>query len=131
MTFLRGRLIDIESLKIDCLRFVVCLLLAPAFQGSFFFSFLFLLQWQFTVLINQTRLAVHAVKQSIYSSMSMERLFEVNLRDTPPKRPGSKVIKTFHNRNLSLGNISYIVCPGLAFPALSNVCEEVSSYPKT
>jgi hypothetical protein len=25
--------IDIESLKIDCLRFVVCLLLEPAFQG--------------------------------------------------------------------------------------------------
>jgi hypothetical protein len=25
--------IDIKSLKIDCLRFVVCPLLAPAFQG--------------------------------------------------------------------------------------------------
>jgi hypothetical protein len=24
---------DIESLKIDCLRFVVCMLLVPAFQG--------------------------------------------------------------------------------------------------
>jgi hypothetical protein len=33
--------IDIESLKIDCLRFVVCLLIAPAFQGydSSFLSF--------------------------------------------------------------------------------------------
>jgi hypothetical protein len=27
------RVIDIESLKIDCLRFVMCPLLAPAFQG--------------------------------------------------------------------------------------------------
>ncbi len=33
---------------------------------SFFFSFLFLLQWPFTVLIKQTRQAVRAVKQSIY-----------------------------------------------------------------
>ncbi len=33
---------------------------------SFFFSFLFLLQWPFTVLIKQTRQAVHAVKQSIF-----------------------------------------------------------------
>jgi hypothetical protein len=34
---------------------------------SFFFSFLFLLQWPFIVLIKQTRQAVHIVKQSIYS----------------------------------------------------------------
>jgi len=33
---------------------------------SFFFSFLFLLQWPFTVLIKQTRQAVRAVKQPIY-----------------------------------------------------------------
>ncbi len=31
--YLHGRPIDIESLKIDCLRSVVCLLLAPAIQG--------------------------------------------------------------------------------------------------
>jgi hypothetical protein len=34
---------------------------------SFYFHFIFLLQWPFTVLIKQTRQAVHAVKQSIYS----------------------------------------------------------------
>ena len=33
----------------------------------FFFSFLFLLQWPFTVLMKQTRQAIPAVKQSIYS----------------------------------------------------------------
>ncbi len=38
---------------------------------SFFFSFLFLLQWPFTVLIKITRQAVCAIKQSIYSKMSM------------------------------------------------------------
>ncbi len=31
--------IDIEIWKIDCLRFVMCLLLLPGFQGFFFFSF--------------------------------------------------------------------------------------------
>jgi hypothetical protein len=34
---------------------------------SFFFSFLFLLQWPFTALMKQTRQALHAIKQSIYS----------------------------------------------------------------
>jgi hypothetical protein len=34
---------------------------------NFFFSFLFLVQWPFTVLIKQTRQAVRAVKQSLYS----------------------------------------------------------------
>ena len=34
---------------------------------SFFFSFLFLLQWPFTVLIKQTRQALRAIKQSTYS----------------------------------------------------------------
>ncbi len=38
---------------------------------SFFFSFLFLLQWPFTVPIKQTRQAVHAIKQWLYSEMSM------------------------------------------------------------
>jgi hypothetical protein len=33
---------------------------------SFFFSFLFLLQWPFTVLIKQTRQVVCAIKQSIF-----------------------------------------------------------------
>ncbi len=36
---------------------------------SYFFSFLFLLQWPFTVLIKQTWQAVRTVKQSIYSKM--------------------------------------------------------------
>jgi hypothetical protein len=45
--------------KIDCLRFVVCRLLAPTFQGFFF------LLWPFTVLMKQTRQAVRVIKQSI------------------------------------------------------------------
>jgi hypothetical protein len=47
--------------KIDCLRFVMCLLLAPVFQGFFFFSF-------FAVAINSTDEANKAgssFKQSI------------------------------------------------------------------
>jgi uncharacterized membrane protein len=51
------RIIDIESPKIDCLRFVMCL--------SFKASFSFYLQWPLTVLMKQTRQAVHAFKQSI------------------------------------------------------------------
>ncbi len=47
--------------KIDCLWFVMCLLLAPAFQGFFFFF----LQWPLTVLMKQARQAVCAFKQSI------------------------------------------------------------------
>jgi hypothetical protein len=54
--------IDIESSKIDCLRFVVCPLLAQLIQASFL---LFLLR-QFTVLMKQTRQAVLAIKQSIF-----------------------------------------------------------------
>ncbi len=57
-----GLTIDIERKKIDCLRFVMCLLLAPGFQG-FFFLFL---MWPLTVLMKQTRQAVCAIKQSIY-----------------------------------------------------------------
>ncbi len=38
---------------------------------SFFFSFLFLLQQPFTILIKQASQAVRAIKQSIYSQMSM------------------------------------------------------------
>ncbi len=45
--------------KIDCLRFVMCLLLAPVFQGFFF------LWWPLTVLMKQTRQVVHAFVQSI------------------------------------------------------------------
>jgi len=48
--------------KIDCLRFVMCPLLAPVLIG--FFSFLFLLR-PLTVLTKQTRQTVRAVKQSI------------------------------------------------------------------
>ncbi len=39
--------IDIESLQIDCLRFVMCPLLAPVFQASSFFA----------VAINSTNVA--------------------------------------------------------------------------
>jgi hypothetical protein len=53
--------IDIENSKIDYLRFVMCPLLAPVFQGFFFFF----LQWPLTVLIKQTRQAVRAFKQLI------------------------------------------------------------------
>ncbi len=53
--------IDIERQKIDCLRFVMYLLLAPGFQG-FFFSFL---MWPLTVLMKQTRQQGCAIKQSI------------------------------------------------------------------
>jgi hypothetical protein len=41
----------------------MCPVLAPGFQGFFFF---FLLMQPLTVLTNQTRQAVHAIKQSIY-----------------------------------------------------------------
>ncbi len=44
--------------NIDCLSFVMCLLLAPVFQGFF-------LLWPLTVLIKQTRQAVRSIKQSI------------------------------------------------------------------
>jgi hypothetical protein len=52
--------IDIATPKIDCLRFVMCLLLALDFQGFFFF---------FAVGINSTneakRQAVRAFQQAI------------------------------------------------------------------
>jgi hypothetical protein len=44
--------IDIKRLKINCLRFVMCPLLAPGFQG---FYFLFFLMQPLTVLMKQTR----------------------------------------------------------------------------
>jgi len=47
--------------NIDCLSFVVCLLQAPHFLAFFLFFFL----WPLTVLMEQTRQAVCAVKQSI------------------------------------------------------------------
>jgi hypothetical protein len=59
--------IDIVSLQNRLLK-ICCV---PTTSASlprvrFFFSFLFLLQWPFTVLIKQTRQAVHAIKQSIF-----------------------------------------------------------------
>jgi hypothetical protein len=53
--------IDIK-IKIDCLGFVMCPLLALPHPRIFFFFFI--LQ-PFTVLMRQTRQAVHAIKQSI------------------------------------------------------------------
>ncbi len=50
--------------KIDCLSFVMCPLLAQPIIA--FFSFFLL--WPFTVLMKQTRQAVHAIKQSIILS---------------------------------------------------------------
>ncbi len=58
---LHDRTIDIERWKIDCLRFVMCPLVAPGFEG---FYFLFLMQ-PLTVLRKQTRHAGRAIKQSI------------------------------------------------------------------
>jgi hypothetical protein len=60
--------IDIESLQNRLLKdCCVPTTSAGIPRVSFFFSFLSLLQHQFTVLMNQTRQAVRAVKQSIYS----------------------------------------------------------------
>jgi len=50
--------IDIERKKIDCLRFVMCSLLAPPNPKGFLLR-------PFRVLMRQTRQAVHAIKQSI------------------------------------------------------------------
>ncbi len=47
-----------QKSKIDCLRFVMCPLLAPVFQGFF-------LQWPLTVLMKQSRQAVCVFKLSI------------------------------------------------------------------
>ncbi len=55
----QDRFIDIGSQKIDCLRFVMCLLLALAFQGFFFSAAI-------TVLMKQRRQVVCTVKQSIF-----------------------------------------------------------------
>ncbi len=52
------RHIDIERQKIDCLRFVMCLPLAPVFQGFF--------MQPLTILMKQTRQVVRAIKPSIY-----------------------------------------------------------------
>ncbi len=49
-----------KGAKIDCLSFVMCLLLAQLIIGFFF------LLRPFTVLMKKTRQAVHAVKQSIF-----------------------------------------------------------------
>ncbi len=71
---------------------------------SFFFSFLFLLQWPFTLLIKQTRQAVCAVKQSIYSQMSMGVCYTPNC--TPPLGAacrvlfsGMQLLKIMHSTN--------------------------------
>ena len=45
----------------------ICCVPATSAGLPFSFLFFFLLQWPFTVLIKQTRQAVRAVKQSIYS----------------------------------------------------------------
>ncbi len=50
-----------QKSKIDCLRFDVCPLQVPVFQGFFFFF----LRWPLTVLMKQTRQAVCAFNQSI------------------------------------------------------------------
>jgi len=54
--------------KIDCLRFVMCPLLAQVFQGR-----LFLMQ-PLTVLMRQTRQAVHVIHQSIFLRCLWSRL---------------------------------------------------------
>jgi hypothetical protein len=48
--------------KIDCLRFVMCLLLVPVFQGRLILLFL---MRPLTVLMRETRLAVCVIHQSI------------------------------------------------------------------
>jgi hypothetical protein len=55
----RVLLMDIKRQKIDCLRFVMCPLLALARIPSLF------LMWPLTVLTKQTRQAVRTIKQSI------------------------------------------------------------------
>ncbi len=50
-----------QKFKIDCLRFVMCPLLAPGLS-SLLFLFLW---WPLTILMKQTRQAVRASKQSI------------------------------------------------------------------
>ncbi len=47
-----------QKTKIDCLRFVMCLLLTPVIQGFFF------LMRPLTVLMRQTSQAVRAINQS-------------------------------------------------------------------
>ncbi len=54
--------------KIDCLRFVMCPLLARSFKTSFTF-----LWWPLTVLMKQTRQAVRTFKQSILLRCLHER----------------------------------------------------------
>ncbi len=51
--------------NIDYLSFVMCHLLVPVLRVNRFFFFLFLLLRRFTELLNQTRQAACAVKQSI------------------------------------------------------------------
>ncbi len=71
---------------------------------SFFFSFLFLLQWPFTVLIKQTRQPVRATKQSIYSQMSMGK----QLNSMFVKRQVSSQIPK------EIDCLSFVMCPLLA-----------------
>ncbi len=71
------KFIDIERQKIDCLRFVMCLLLVPGFQGFFFLFLIRLL----TVLKKQTRQVGCAIKQCIllrclWSNLTSTRLLE-------------------------------------------------------
>jgi hypothetical protein len=51
-----------QKKKIDCLRFVMCLLLAPHLKPFY----LFFLLWLLTVLMRQIRQPVHAINQSIF-----------------------------------------------------------------
>jgi hypothetical protein len=51
----------------------MCPLLAPVFQGKLLLFFSFLLLWPLTVLMKQTKQAVHAIS-SLHSQMSMVTL---------------------------------------------------------
>ncbi len=52
---------QISKENLDCSSFVVCLLLVPHF-----FPFFFFLLWPLTILMRQTRQALHAINQSIF-----------------------------------------------------------------
>jgi hypothetical protein len=67
--------IDIECLQNRLFK-ICCVPVTSASppRVSFFFSFLFLLQWPFTVLIKQTRQAVCEIKQSILRCLWAFRL---------------------------------------------------------
>jgi hypothetical protein len=70
ISILFAHAIDIESLQNRLLKFCYVPATSAGLPRVSFFFF-FLLQWPFTQLIKQTRQAVHAIKQSIYSKMSI------------------------------------------------------------